>query len=176
MSFISVFDVLGPNMIGPSSSHTAGAAVIAYLAHKMIAPPLKKADFTLYGSFAKTYHGHGTDRALLGGIMGFSTDDTRIRDWHEKVYRCNEQKNESLDLAGDYCKTGGVQVDITGTENAAWAIKGKVAERSNGQCIIGLTPGKYTIEFTAVDGKTKPADQEVTVVEGEVTTATGAYT
>ena len=80
MSFISVFDVLGPNMIGPSSSHTAGAAVIAYLAHKMIAPPLKKADFTLYGSFAKTYHGHGTDRALLGGIMGFSTDDTRIRD------------------------------------------------------------------------------------------------
>lgn len=102
--------------------------------------------------------------------------DTRIRDWHEKVYRCNEQKNESLDLAGDYCKTGGVQVDITGTENAAWAIKGKVTERSNGQCIIGLTPGKYTIEFTAVDGKTKPADQEVTVVEGEVTTATGAYT
>ena len=63
MSFISVFDVLGPNMIGPSSSHTAGAAVIAYLAHKMIAPPLKKVDFTLYGSFAKTYHGHGTDRA-----------------------------------------------------------------------------------------------------------------
>ena len=54
MSFISVFDVLGPNMIGPSSSHTAGAAVIAYLAHKMIAPPLKKVDFTLYGSFAKT--------------------------------------------------------------------------------------------------------------------------
>ena len=102
--------------------------------------------------------------------------DTRIRDWHEKVYRCNEQKNESLDLAGDYCKTGGVQVDITGTENAAWTIKGKVAERSNGQCIIGLTPGKYTIEFTAVDGKTKPADQEVTVVEGAVTTATGAYT
>ena len=80
MPFISVFDVLGPNMIGPSSSHTAGAAVIAYLAHKMIAPPLKRVDFTLYGSFAKTYRGHGTDRALLGGMMGFSTDDTRIRD------------------------------------------------------------------------------------------------
>ncbi len=80
MAFISVFDVLGPNMIGPSSSHTAGAAVIAFLAQKMIAPPLKRLDFTLYGSFAKTYHGHGTDRALLGGIMGFSADDTRIRD------------------------------------------------------------------------------------------------
>lgn len=80
MAFISVFDVLGPNMIGPSSSHTAGAAVIAFLAQKMINPPLVKVDFILYGSFAKTYRGHGTDRALLGGIMGFSTDDTRIRD------------------------------------------------------------------------------------------------
>ena len=80
MSFISVFDVLGPNMIGPSSSHTAGAAIIAFLAQKMISPPLVKVDFTLYGSFAKTYKGHGTDRALLGGIMGFSADDTRIRE------------------------------------------------------------------------------------------------
>ena len=80
MSFISVFDVLGPNMIGPSSSHTAGAVVIANLAHRLIAPPLKKVEFTLYGSFAKTYRGHGTDRALLGGIMGFATDDVCIRD------------------------------------------------------------------------------------------------
>ena len=79
MSFISVFDVMGPNMIGSSSSHTAGAARIAFLAQKMITPPLKKVEFTLYGSFARTYKGHGTDRALLGGIMGFSTDDMRIR-------------------------------------------------------------------------------------------------
>lgn len=80
MSFISVFDVLGPNMIGPSSSHTAGAAVIGALAGKIMTPPIKKVEFTLYGSFAKTYQGHGTDRALLGGVMGFATDDTRIRD------------------------------------------------------------------------------------------------
>ena len=80
MSFISVFDVLGPNMIGPSSSHTAGAALIAYLAQKMINGPLVKVEFTLYGSFAKTYRGHGTDKALLGGIMGFSADDMRIRE------------------------------------------------------------------------------------------------
>lgn len=80
MSFISVFDVLGPNMIGPSSSHTAGAAVIGYLAQKMINGPIVKVTFTLYGSFAKTYRGHGTDRALLGGVMGFRTDDVRIRD------------------------------------------------------------------------------------------------
>ena len=83
MAFISVFDVLGPNMIGPSSSHTAGAAVVAGVARKLIAPPLKKVEFTLYGSFAKTYRGHGTDRALLGGILGFDTDDVRIRDSFE---------------------------------------------------------------------------------------------
>ena len=83
MSFISVFDVMGPNMIGPSSSHTAGAARIGFLAQKMINGPLKKVEFTLYGSFARTYKGHGTDRALLGGIMGFATDDMRIRNSFE---------------------------------------------------------------------------------------------
>jgi L-serine dehydratase len=83
MAFISVFEVLGPNMIGPSSSHTAGAAAIAYLAQKMLADKVCKVEFVLYGSFAKTYHGHGTDRALLGGIMGFDTEDERIRDSFE---------------------------------------------------------------------------------------------
>ena len=77
MSSISVFDVLGPNMIGPSSSHTAGASSIAYLAWKMAGGSIKHVDFTLYGSFAETYRGHGTDKALLGGILGFKTDDTR---------------------------------------------------------------------------------------------------
>lgn len=83
MSFISIFDVMGPNMIGPSSSHTAGAARIGFLAQKMINGPLKEVNFTLYGSFARTFKGHGTDRALLGGIMGFSTDDMRIRNSFE---------------------------------------------------------------------------------------------
>ena len=83
MSFISVFDVLGPNMIGPSSSHTAGANVIAYLAKKMMTGPIVNVTFTLYGSFAKTYRGHGTDRALVGGILGFATDDVRIRNSFE---------------------------------------------------------------------------------------------
>lgn len=80
MEFLSVFDVIGPNMVGPSSSHTAGAVRISLLARKMIAGKIVKAKFILYGSFANTYRGHGTDRALLGGIMNFQTDDLRIRD------------------------------------------------------------------------------------------------
>ena len=78
MAFISVFDVLGPNMIGPSSSHTAGAAAIAFLARKMIAPPIVKVEFTLYGSFAKTYRGHGTDRALVAGVLGLASEDVPV--------------------------------------------------------------------------------------------------
>ena len=78
MAFISIFDVLGPEMIGPSSSHTAGACSIALLAGKMADSPITHVEFTLYQSFAKTHKGHGTDLALLGGIMGFSKDDRRI--------------------------------------------------------------------------------------------------
>ena len=111
MSFISVFDVMGPNMIGPSSSHTAGAARIGFLAQKMINGPLKKVEFTLYGSFARTYKGHGTDRALLGGIMGFATDDMRIRNSfdiaHEKglkfSFTPNEQETDIHPNTVDIC-------------------------------------------------------------------------
>ena len=79
MKKISVFDIIGPIMIGPSSSHTAGALRISLIAYKIFKGTIKEVKFTLYGSFAKTYKGHGTDRALLGGIMGFDTDDDRIR-------------------------------------------------------------------------------------------------
>ena len=80
MKEISVFEVIGPNMIGPSSSHTAGALRIARAAAGMIGEPIESVQFRLYGSFALTYRGHGTDRALLGGILGYDTEDERIRD------------------------------------------------------------------------------------------------
>lgn len=101
MAFISAFDVLGPNMIGPSSSHTAGAARIAFLAQKMIAHPIVRADFILYGSFAETYKGHGTDRALLGGLLGFDTDDTRIRD----SFNLAEQQGIEYSFTPDFDET-----------------------------------------------------------------------
>ena len=76
---MNVFDILGPVMIGPSSSHTAGAARIGRITLALLAAPAVKADIFLHGSFAKTYKGHGTDKALIAGIMGMSTDDSRIR-------------------------------------------------------------------------------------------------
>ncbi|MGL4343945.1 MAG: L-serine ammonia-lyase, iron-sulfur-dependent subunit beta [Cellulosilyticaceae bacterium] len=85
MKEISVFDVIGPNMIGPSSSHTAGALRIALFVKKLISNPIKDAHFVLYGSFAKTYKGHGTDKALVAGILGMGTEDEGIRRAFEKA-------------------------------------------------------------------------------------------
>ena len=76
---MGVFDVVGPVMIGPSSSHTAGAARIGLMAREILKEEPKKAVITVYGSFAKTYKGHGTDRALVAGLLGFSADDVRLR-------------------------------------------------------------------------------------------------
>ncbi|MBQ3490267.1 MAG: L-serine ammonia-lyase, iron-sulfur-dependent subunit beta [Clostridia bacterium] len=88
MRELSVFDIIGPIMIGPSSSHTAGALKIARIAKMLAKTKIVSVRFQLYGSFAKTYRGHGTDRALVGGILGYATDDYRIRDsfdWAKKA-------------------------------------------------------------------------------------------
>jgi L-serine dehydratase len=76
---MNVFDIIGPVMIGPSSSHTAGAVRLGQLARKILGERAVKADIQLSGSFAQTYRGHGTDKALIAGIMGMFSDDERIR-------------------------------------------------------------------------------------------------
>lgn len=75
-----LFDVLGPVMIGPSSSHTAGAARIGYTAQKLLGELPAQADIGLYGSFATTGRGHGTDKALVAGLLGLRPDDPRLPD------------------------------------------------------------------------------------------------
>ena len=75
-----VFDIIGPVMIGPSSSHTAGAARIGRVARRLLGEAPVKADVGLHGSFASTYRGHGTDRAIAAGLQDMGVDDVRIRD------------------------------------------------------------------------------------------------
>lgn len=79
MKSYSTFDILGPIMIGPSSSHTAGAARLAKLAAKVAENNIKEVKFLLHGSFGKTYRGHGTDRALVAGILGMDPWDDDLR-------------------------------------------------------------------------------------------------
>lgn len=79
MKFRSVFDIIGPIMIGPSSSHTAGAARIGLVARNLFGRKPDWARIHLYGSFAETYKGHGTDVAIIGGLLGYDTFDERIK-------------------------------------------------------------------------------------------------
>lgn len=76
---MDLFDMIGPIMIGPSSSHTAGAARIGLTARMLLGEDVRRADLAFHGSFARTYTGHGTDRAVVGGLMGMHVDDERIR-------------------------------------------------------------------------------------------------
>ncbi|MFQ3599252.1 MAG: L-serine ammonia-lyase, iron-sulfur-dependent subunit beta, partial [Chloroherpetonaceae bacterium] len=79
----SLFDILGPIMIGPSSSHTAGASRIGFIARRLLGEVPRRAVITLYNSFARTHKGHGTDCAIIGGILGFAPDDERIKEAFE---------------------------------------------------------------------------------------------
>ena len=77
---MDLFDVIGPVMIGPSSSHTAGAARIGLITRQLLGAEPAKVRIGLCGSFQKTYKGHGTDKALIGGLLGLAVDDPRLRD------------------------------------------------------------------------------------------------
>ena len=106
---LGVFDIVGPIMIGPSSSHTAGAVRIGKYANLVLGERPIKASVGFAGSFAKTYRGHGTDKAIIAGILGMDTDDNRI---------CNSltiAKEEALDYTFELLELDGVHpntVDI----------------------------------------------------------------
>ena len=87
VSMINIFDMMGPVMIGPSSSHTAGAARIGNMGRTLLGEEVARADIGLYGSFAETGFGHGTDRALLAGLLGMKPDDLRIPNAYEEANR-----------------------------------------------------------------------------------------
>lgn len=80
MKYRSVFDIIGPVMVGPSSSHTAGAARLGLLAGRIFGKEPDRIRIHFFGSFAETYRGHATDVAVIGGILSFDTDDPRIPD------------------------------------------------------------------------------------------------
>ncbi|MRN55398.1 L-serine ammonia-lyase, iron-sulfur-dependent subunit beta [Paenibacillus monticola] len=80
MRFKDVFSIIGPAMVGPSSSHTAGAARIGRAARQVLGELPSVAEVTFFGSFSATYQGHGTDRAIAGGLLDFTTDDPRLPD------------------------------------------------------------------------------------------------
>ncbi len=121
----STFDILGPIMVGPSSSHTAGALRLSQLAVSLCPAPVKEVGFTLYNSFAKTYRGHGTDRALVAGVLGMDTDDPRIRDSFEAARDAGLAF--SFTVAGDAPELHPNTVDIAlvGTDGSRTTVRGE---------------------------------------------------
>lgn len=98
---MSLIDIIGPVIIGPSSSHTAGAARIGKFTNNYCGGIPSEVNFILHGSFGSTYIGHGTDRALLGGIMGFEVSDIRIRDSFKFANEFNIKFSFSVEDLGD---------------------------------------------------------------------------
>lgn len=135
---MNVFDIIGPVMIGPSSSHTAGAVRLGRVAYKLLGTEAVSARIELTGSFAQTYRGHGTDKALVAGIMGMDSDDERIR--------------RSLELAAE----AGMEVAFVETNipnahpnTARITLAGRHGESA---VVQGASVGGGSILITAING------------------------
>lgn len=121
----SAFEVLGPVMVGPSSSHTAGALRCARVAASLMGGRVARVRFTLWNSFAHTYRGHGTDRALVAGVLGLDTDDERIRDAFDLAREAG--------LAFEFVEAGDdtsvhpntVDIDLEGESGARCQVRGE---------------------------------------------------
>ena len=114
---MDLFDLIGPVMIGPSSSHTAGAARIGLTAQMLLGEEVASARIGFHGSFAKTYRGHGTDRAIVGGLMGMAVDDIRLRDSLACAQKAGiEICFETVSIRGAHPNT--VRLELTGCSGA----------------------------------------------------------
>lgn len=112
MRTMGLLDVVGPVMVGPSSSHTAGACRLALLARGTLLDPPQRAKLTLHGSFAKTARGHGTDLALVGGLLGYPPDDVRLRDAFDHAERAGlEVEFATADLGEVHPNTVRLELD-----------------------------------------------------------------
>ena len=157
-NYIGIFDVIGPIMVGPSSSHTSGAATISWMARQIFSGKPVKAVFTLYGSFAETYKGHGTDRALVSHpntvdvvmtaedghtllIRGESIGGGRVR-----IRRLN---NIEVEFTGEYSTMIIGHKDVTGA--VAYITKCLAEKKVNVATLKLFREGKGKKAFTVIE-------------------------
>ncbi len=134
----SIFDMIGPVMIGPSSSHTAGVVRIGRVAIKVLGAKPEEAHITFYNSFARTYEGHGSDRAILAGLLDFKTDDKRIKTAFEEA------------------ETAGLQFHFKSVGNASTlhpnSIRLKLRKGEKTVEVVGVSKGGGIISIVEVNG------------------------
>ena len=138
MQEYGIFDIIGPKMIGPSSSHTAGAARIGRIARTIAGEDIKQVCFVLHGSFAKTYKGHGTDKALLAGVLGILESDENLK--NARAIAASQNISfvfETGDLGDVHANT--VKIMITGS-------------RENEVEIVGSSIGGGSIKIIELNG------------------------
>jgi L-serine dehydratase len=138
MKYTSIFDVIGHIMVGPSSSHTAGACQIAYVSQLLFGKKPKTVKIGLHGSFAETYQGHGTDIALLGGLLGFSPESEEIKDAFQLAKK--EQLTYTFEI-----------VDL-GAEYHPNSVSIELIDGSDKMTVIGSSIGGGNIEIVEIDG------------------------
>lgn len=134
---MGLLDMIGPVMVGPSSSHTAGAARIAWLARQLLEDPPERVRFGLHGSFAKTGRGHGTHLALLGGVLGLAADDARIKQAFELA------REAGLDYAFEDVELGDVHPNTVRIE---------LENARERHVVIGSSIGGGLVRIWKVDG------------------------
>ena len=135
---VSLFDILGPTMVGPSSSHTAGACRLGLMARAIAGGTPERARIRLHGSFAATGEGHGTHRALVGGLVGLEPDDLRLRNAYDEAEAAGLQYEfEEVDLGEDAHPNTAILEVERGEEHVQ---------------LRGASVGGGRIEVTEVDG------------------------
>ena len=133
----SAFDIIGPIMVGPSSSHTAGAVKIGQFARALFNKTPEKVTFVLHGSFGQVYKGHATDRALLGGIMKFHSKDLRIR----QAFKIAKEKNIEYEF----------KIQDLGLGHHPNTVKIMLQADRRKMTVVGSSIGGGTIVITRID-------------------------
>jgi L-serine dehydratase len=137
---VSLLDIIGPVMVGPSSSHTAGACRLGLLARCLVGGTPQRARIELHGSFARTGEGHGTDKAIVGGLMGFRPDDERLRTALEIA------EKEGLDYQFEKTKLGEEGVVHPNTARIS------VENGDRTSVMVGSSLGAGRVLVTEIDG------------------------
>jgi len=143
---MSLTEIIGPVMVGPSSSHTAGAAKLGNIARRLWGKEIKEVEIYLRGSFADTYWGHGTDRALIGGLLGWHPDDIRIRNAFSFT-------NKSEMMYRFYYES----IDGAHPNSVRFVIKSKLSTME----IVGASTGGGAILIQEIDGFNVDIDGEL---------------
>ncbi len=174
---VSLLDIIGPVMVGPSSSHTAGACRLGLLARCLVGGTPEKATIELHGSFARTGEGHGTDKAIVGGLMGFRPDDERLRTALEIMEREQLDYRFEKTTLGEDAHPNTVRITLERGERRSQMMgaslgAGRVVVNEIDGYPVEVTGNLHTVVLVAEDIKGSVARITTLLADAEVNIAT----